>query len=101
MGFPFLRNQLKRRHLMSKAKKAVKVVLTPIVIYFTKTFTGYDAVTGDSFSKTLKEPWPMLVDYATGNCWYAVGGKSKGKILNDTPEQVEEWAVGSFFGELY
>jgi len=85
---------------MAKAKKTVKVVLTPIVIFFTKKFEGFDAITDEPFSKTLKEPWPMLVDYATGQCWYAVGGKSKGKILNETQAQVDEWTVGSYFGEL-
>jgi len=83
-------------------KKASKVVqvLTPIVIYFTKTLSGFDALTHVEFTKTLNEPWPMLIDYATGECWYAVGAKSKGVILNATQDQLDEWTQGSFFGEL-
>lgn len=70
-----------------------------IILHFVKTQTGVDALTGAELSFSVKEPWPMLLDPKTGDCYYAVNAKSKGKILN-TKAQIKLWETGSFYANL-
>jgi len=80
-------------------KKAPKVVLSPIILYFTKFLQGHDPVSGKDISYSIKEPWPMLINKATGECWYAVNAKAKGQILTSKGE-LALWDKGSFYGEI-
>lgn len=75
-------------------------VLTPIILFFVKNLEGADASTGTPISKTLKEPWPMLIDNKTGDCWFAVDAKVKGIIQNQSKAQLKLWSKGSYYGQL-
>jgi len=88
---------------MANTKKKApkkKVVLSPIVLYFNKFIQGFDPVSGADISYTLKEPWPMLINKATGECWYAVNAKSKGQILSNTKAELAMWDKGAFYGTI-